>query len=212
MASAAAASGSMRPTLCRRTTNMCLPSNDPIASGACSFTNPPTPVRPLYFDDAVKAAAQAAVTLDKVTADRAPSVDPASYSFVVISDVASLPAAFTSKLLDYIHRGGNVLIALGTVAAQQQSLPIFGGKILTTATLLEGRRALRRCRTNRQRLSCRRIPRGVGRGTVLLRHGSRRARRAGGGEVAGWDATAAREARRRGARDGVRIRLRQPDQ
>jgi hypothetical protein len=86
----------------------------------------------LYFDDAVKAAAQAAVTLDKVTADRAPSVDPASYAFVVISDVASLPAAFTSKLLDYIHRGGNVLIALGTVAAQQQSLPIFGGKILTT--------------------------------------------------------------------------------
>lgn len=86
----------------------------------------------LYFDAAVKAAAQTAVTLDKVTADRAPSVEPESYSFVVISDVASLPAAFTSKLLDYIHRGGNVLIALGTVAAQQQSLPIFGGKILAT--------------------------------------------------------------------------------
>lgn len=85
----------------------------------------------LYFDDAVKAAAQAAVTLDKVTTDRAPSVDPASYSFVVISDVASLPAAFTSKLLDYLHRGGSVLIALGTVAAQQQSLPIFGARILT---------------------------------------------------------------------------------
>ena len=86
----------------------------------------------LYFDAAVKAAAQAAVTLDKVTADRAPSVDPASYAFVVISDVASLPASFTSRLLDYIHRGGNVLIALGTVAAQQQSLPVFGGRILTT--------------------------------------------------------------------------------
>jgi len=85
----------------------------------------------LYFNDAVEAAAQAAVTLDKVTADRAPGVDPASYSFVVISDVASLPADFTGKLLDYVHRGGNVLIALGTVAAQQASLPIFGGKILT---------------------------------------------------------------------------------
>jgi hypothetical protein len=86
----------------------------------------------LYFDDAVKAAAQSAVTLDKVTSDNAASVDPASYSFVVISDVASLPPPFTSKLLDYIHRGGSALIALGTVAAQQQSLPIFGGKILTT--------------------------------------------------------------------------------
>ena len=86
----------------------------------------------LYFEDAVKAAAQAAVTLDKVTADRAPSVDPASYAFVVISDVASLPSAFASKLLDYVHRGGNVLIALGTVAAQQQALPLFGANILAT--------------------------------------------------------------------------------
>ncbi|HEY6927303.1 MAG TPA: BatA and WFA domain-containing protein [Steroidobacteraceae bacterium] len=87
---------------------------------------------PLYFDDAVKAAAQAAVTLDKVTADHAVSVDPESYSFVVLSDVASLPAAFTSKLVDYVYRGGNVLVALGTIAAQQPSLPVFGGRILTS--------------------------------------------------------------------------------
>ena len=86
----------------------------------------------LYFDEAVEAAAQAAVTLDKVTADRVSGVAPESYSFVVISDVAALPAAFTNKLLDYVHRGGSVLIALGTVAAQQPSLAVFGGKILTT--------------------------------------------------------------------------------
>jgi aerotolerance regulator-like protein/VWA domain-containing protein len=86
----------------------------------------------LYFDDAVKAAAQAAVTLDEVTADRASSLDPASYSFVVISDVASLPASLTSKLLDYLHRGGSVLMALGTVAAQQQALPLFESHILAT--------------------------------------------------------------------------------
>jgi hypothetical protein len=86
----------------------------------------------LYFDDAVKSAAQAAVVLDKVTADRAASVDPSSYAFVVISDVASLPDAFVSKVLDYVHRGGNVLMALGTVAAQQHTLPIYGGNILAT--------------------------------------------------------------------------------
>jgi hypothetical protein len=87
---------------------------------------------PLYFDAAVKAAAQAAVVLDKVTSDRAASIDPSSYSFVVISDVASLPDAFASKVLDYVHRGGNVLIALGTVAAQQHTLPIYGSSVLTT--------------------------------------------------------------------------------
>ena len=87
---------------------------------------------PLYFDDAVKSAAQAAVVLDKVTVDRAASVDPSSYSFVVISDVASMPEAFVSKMLDYVHRGGNVLIALGTVAAQQHTLPIYGGDVLAT--------------------------------------------------------------------------------
>lgn len=86
----------------------------------------------LYFDDAVKSAAQAAVVLDKVTIDRAASVDPSLYSFIVISDVASMPEAFTSKVLDYVHRGGNVLIALGTVAAQQRTLPVYGGDIQTT--------------------------------------------------------------------------------
>jgi Aerotolerance regulator N-terminal/von Willebrand factor type A domain len=86
----------------------------------------------LYFDDAVRSAAQAAVVLDKVTVDRAASVDPSSYSFVVISDVASMPEAFVSKMLDYVHRGGNVLVALGTVAAQQHSLPIYGGDVLAT--------------------------------------------------------------------------------
>jgi len=86
----------------------------------------------LYFDDAVKSAAQAAVILDKVTIDRAASVDPAAYSFIVISDVATLPESFANKVLDYVHRGGNVLVALGTVAAQQRTLPIFGANILTT--------------------------------------------------------------------------------
>jgi hypothetical protein len=86
----------------------------------------------LYFDDAVKSAAQAAVILDKVTIDRAASVDPAAYSFIVISDVAALPEAFADKVLDYVHRGGNVLVAAGTVAAQQRTLPIFGANILTT--------------------------------------------------------------------------------
>jgi len=84
----------------------------------------------LYFDAALGAAAQGAVVLDKVTVDRVANVDPSSYAFVVISDVASLPAAFSTKMVEYIRRGGNVLIAVGTAAAQQREIPFFGGGIL----------------------------------------------------------------------------------
>jgi hypothetical protein len=84
----------------------------------------------LYFDNAVGAAARAAVVLDKVSVDRLAKVDPSSYAFVVISDVAALPTFFSSSVLDYVHRGGNVLVVLGTVAAQQREAPFFGARIL----------------------------------------------------------------------------------
>jgi hypothetical protein len=84
----------------------------------------------VYFDAAVGAAAQTAVVLDKVTVDRVADVDPSSYAFIVISDVASLPAAFTNRVLEYVRRGGSVLIALGTAAAQQREIPFFEGGIV----------------------------------------------------------------------------------
>jgi len=84
----------------------------------------------LYFDTALGAAAQSAVVLDKMTVDRVADVDPSSYAFIVISDVAALPTAFSNRVLDYVRRGGSVLIALGTTAAQQREVPFFGGKIL----------------------------------------------------------------------------------
>jgi hypothetical protein len=87
---------------------------------------------PLFFGDAVTAAAQSAVLLDRLPVDRAASVDPSTYAFVVISDVVALPSAFASKILDYVNRGGNVLMAVGTAASQQRELPIFGGSIIGT--------------------------------------------------------------------------------
>jgi len=81
----------------------------------------------LYFESALGAAAPTAVVLDKITVERATGVDPAAYAFVVVSDVAALPEAFARRLLDYVRGGGNVLVALGTVAAQQREIPIFGG-------------------------------------------------------------------------------------
>jgi len=85
---------------------------------------------PLYFAEALTAAAQRAVTLDKLTVDAAAGSDPTGYAFVVLSDVAALPPALTRKLTDYVRRGGNVLITLGTVAAQQPEAPLSGGKIV----------------------------------------------------------------------------------
>jgi hypothetical protein len=84
----------------------------------------------LYFDTALGAAAQSAVVLDKKTVDQVADVDPSSYAFVVISDVAALPTVFSNRVLEYIRRGGGALIALGTTAAQQRDIPFFGGGIL----------------------------------------------------------------------------------
>src|SRR6185437_158761 len=85
----------------------------------------------LYFGSALTAAAQSSVALDKVTVDRLADTDPTQYSFVVISDVESLPAGFADRLLQYIKRGGSALVALGTVAGQQKQIPLFGGDILS---------------------------------------------------------------------------------
>ena len=35
-----------------------------------------------------------------------------------------------TQLLQYVRRGGSVLVALGTTAAQQKQIPLFGGNIL----------------------------------------------------------------------------------
>lgn len=86
---------------------------------------------PLYFGDALTAAASRAISLDKLTVDAVGSVDPTPYAFVVISDVASLPQGFAARLKDYVRRGGSVLVALGTVAAQKAETPLTGSRILS---------------------------------------------------------------------------------
>jgi hypothetical protein len=85
---------------------------------------------PLYFDSALGAAAQSAIVLDKIPVERVLDVDPSAYAFVAVSDVASLPGVFAGKMLDYVHRGGNVLLVLGTIAAQSREIPIVGGRML----------------------------------------------------------------------------------
>ncbi len=87
---------------------------------------------PLYFATALNSSAQAAFRLDTVTAQQAAQADPSAYAFVVLSDVASLPAAVADRLVEYVRRGGSVLIALGTAAVQQGRIPVFGGTLETS--------------------------------------------------------------------------------
>lgn len=85
---------------------------------------------PLYFGAALESAAESAFRLESVTANRLASINPSSYAFVVISDVFSLPASFEEKLLDYVHRGGGVLVTAGTSAARGSRIPVFGASVL----------------------------------------------------------------------------------
>jgi hypothetical protein len=92
---------------------------------------------PLYFATALSSAAPAAFQLDKLTVDRTADVDPSPYAFIVLSDVARLPEAFANRLIEYVRRGGSVWLTLGTAAAQEREVPVFGN-------LLNGVRAYSR--------------------------------------------------------------------
>jgi hypothetical protein len=78
----------------------------------------------LYFRAALEASGQSAFALDPATADQVANVSPDKYAFVVISDVGSIPAAFESQLKQYVHNGGNVLIALGHMSAGRSKVPV----------------------------------------------------------------------------------------
>ncbi len=56
-----------------------------------------------------------------------PTSIPPKYAFVVLSDAVALPSIFENALLQYVRKGGSVLIATGTSAAHHARIPIFGG-------------------------------------------------------------------------------------
>jgi hypothetical protein len=82
---------------------------------------------PVYFGAALAAANQASFILQSIDSDRSADVDPSKYAFVVLSDAIALPSIFENALLQYVRRGGSVLIAAGTSAAHHARIPIFGG-------------------------------------------------------------------------------------
>jgi len=84
---------------------------------------------PLYFRSALSSAAEAAFTLDAVSAGQAAGQPLSKYAFVVLSDLISVPASFENDLLKYVQTGGSVWIAEGASASHTNHIPVFGGTI-----------------------------------------------------------------------------------
>jgi hypothetical protein len=84
----------------------------------------------LYFRTALDSSAEPAFQVDDVTADQVAGVSPGKYAFVVLSDVAGLPAAFEEALRSYVRSGGSLLVALGGTASLKGRVSIFDEAIL----------------------------------------------------------------------------------
>jgi hypothetical protein len=84
----------------------------------------------LYYRTAIESAANAAFAVEAVSTDQVANAAPQKYSFVVLSDVASLPSSFEDELKKYVHAGGSVLVALGPAAATRPRVPVSDQPIM----------------------------------------------------------------------------------
>ncbi len=85
---------------------------------------------PLYFRAALDASAEAAFKLESVTVEQAAAVDPGRFSFVVLSDLVSLPNSLETALEKYVRGGGSVLEAAGLSTARRNRLALFGSDVM----------------------------------------------------------------------------------
>jgi hypothetical protein len=86
----------------------------------------------VYFGSALKAAAGSSFVLQSVAQEESTDFDPTRFAFVVLSDSVALPAIFEHALAQYVARGGNVLVALGTNAGRHARIPLWDGSVTET--------------------------------------------------------------------------------
>lgn len=79
----------------------------------------------LYFRTALETSTESAFELDAAAVEQTGNFSPSKYAFVVLSDVASVPASFEETLRKYVRGGGSVLIALGRMSAARNRIPLF---------------------------------------------------------------------------------------
>jgi Aerotolerance regulator N-terminal/von Willebrand factor type A domain len=87
---------------------------------------------PLYLGAALSAAAQSAFVLESINVNEAADRQPSNYSFVILSDLNSLPQLLENSLTAYVRGGGSVLITAGTSAGGRTRIPIFDAHIVET--------------------------------------------------------------------------------
>jgi N-terminal double-transmembrane domain len=92
----------------------------------------------LYYRTAIDSAPNAAFSVEAVSTDQVANVAPQKYSFVVLSDVASLPPSFESELKKYVQAGGSVLIALGPASATRPRVPVSDQPVLESRYVSRG--------------------------------------------------------------------------
>src|SRR5262249_48964007 len=85
-----------------------------------------------YFGAALAAAAQGSHVLQSMPREQTTDVDPSRFAFVVLSDTVVLPSIFEHALTQYVAKGGNVLIVLGTHAARHAPIPLWGSEVQDT--------------------------------------------------------------------------------
>jgi hypothetical protein len=87
---------------------------------------------PFYVGAALSAAAQSAFVLESISVHEAADRQPSNYSFIVLSDLNSLPSLLENSLTGYVRSGGSLLIATGTSAGSRSQIPIFGAHVIET--------------------------------------------------------------------------------
>ena len=85
-----------------------------------------------YFGAALAVAAQGSYMLQSIPREQTTDVDPSRFAFVVLSDAVALPSIFEHALTQYVAKGGNALIVLGTRAARHAPIPLWGGEVQDT--------------------------------------------------------------------------------
>lgn len=83
----------------------------------------------LYYGAALSAAAQASFVLQTATPESTTDIDPSRFAFVALDDTVALPSIFERTLVQYVAKGGSVLLTLGTRAGVHAELPVFGGQV-----------------------------------------------------------------------------------
>jgi hypothetical protein len=84
---------------------------------------------PLYFASALTAAAGAAFSLETASVDEATRLSLRKYTFVVLSNLSSLPPSLETNVLAYVRGGGGLLVTLGTAAAGRDRVPVLADRI-----------------------------------------------------------------------------------